>query len=374
MNIALACFKYSSSKTFPQDLVRLAQELHRRGHTVTLYCRLIADGSTLPPFIRLRTLAVKARSNAGRGSQFIHALRDALKQEPCDVLVAFNRIPGADFYYATTPCIAGAPLGGFSFWKRLMPRYRFNLKLEKRLFRPKVKTGILHISEQQKKEYQTFYGTPDRRFFHLPPDIPAGCGRPADAAERRKRMRRELDLREDDILLLTMGPFQAAGADRSIAALASLPLEYRQRCQLILAGNGNVSALRGFAKYCGVSGNVRFTIIDDELNDVLLASDLLLHPARSEEAGTAPLEALYAGVPVLGTSAGGWAREIVESESLLLPVPFQQKALNRLLRVLLSTPAKLEEMAREAIAVGGSLDLKRRFEFAADIITGSKSK
>ena len=105
-----------------------------------------------------------------------------------------------------------------------------------------------------------------------------------------------------------------------------------------------------------------------------LGSDLLLHPARGEAAGTAPLEALYAGVPVLASSSGGWAREIVEADSMLIPAPFRQVTFNRALRLLLSTPSKLEEMTREAIAIGTEMDVERRFEVAADIITGKHSK
>ena len=268
--------------------------------------------------------------------------------------------------------IAATPLDGLAFWRRLTPRYLFNIGLEKRLFRPGSKTRIFHISQHQKAEYQEAYGTPDSRFYELPPDIPSGCGRPADALERRERMREELELEEDELLFLNIGNFQISGADRAIVAIASLPHELRSRCQLLLAGSGNVSAIRRLAKRCGLEDQVRFTLIDNELNDLILASDLLLHPARGEEAGTAPLEALYAGVPVVASSSGGWAKEIVASNSILLPAPFRQIDLNHTLRLLLSTPAKLEEMTREAVAIGSNLDLKRRFEFAADIILEGK--
>ena len=73
---------------------------------------------------------------------------------------------------------------------------------------------------------------------------------------------------------------------------------------------------------------------------------------------------------MLAHAAGGWAKQIVESESMLLPFPFRQVALNRALRLLLSAPEKLEEMSREACVLGSRLDLKHRFEVAADIITG----
>jgi len=370
MKIALACFKYSSAAAYPQDLIRLAEELHRRGHQVSLYCRVIASGSSVPAFLAVRRLEGASWGNARRAAKFIRGLREALRQDRPDVLVAFNRIPGADFYYATTRCIAATPLSGFSWFKKLLPRYRFNLALEKRIFRAKSGTRILHVSDLQKKEYQRAYGTGDDRFFKLPPDIPARCGRPADASLRRARLREELGLREDDILLLTVGNFRIAGADRAVGALASLPDKFQERCQLIVAGSGSVSAMRRLARHLAVADRVRFTAVDEELNDLLLAGDLLLHPARGEAAGTAPLQALCAGLPVLATSSGGWAREIVRADSVLLPAPFHQVELNRTLRMLLSTPQKLEEMAREAVSAAGSFDLKRRFEVAADIITG----
>jgi UDP-glucose:(heptosyl)LPS alpha-1,3-glucosyltransferase len=99
MNIALACFKYSSAKTFPQDSVRLAEELHKRGHKVTLYCSVIAEGSQLPPYLKVKLLPGSSFTNPRRAGKFIRTLREALKQNPPDVLVAFDRIPGAAYYY-----------------------------------------------------------------------------------------------------------------------------------------------------------------------------------------------------------------------------------------------------------------------------------
>ena len=79
-------------------------------------------------------------------------------------------------------------------------------------------------------------------------------------------------------------------------------------------------------------------------------------------------------VPVVASATGGWAKEIVETDSVLLPAPFRQVEFNRMLRLLLSAPAKIEEMTREAVTASATLDLERRFEFAADVITGVVEK
>ena len=103
MNIALACFKYSSAKTFPQDSVRLAEELHKRGHRVTLYCSVIAEGSQLPPYLKVKLQMTESREVEK------HRNADGKKYKPCEICGTKNNhfvyfTEWGDRYHSKTDC------------------------------------------------------------------------------------------------------------------------------------------------------------------------------------------------------------------------------------------------------------------------------
>ena len=62
----------------------------------------------------------------------------------------------------------------------------------------------------------------------------------------------------------------------------------------------------------------------------MLASDLLVHPARSEAGGVVLLEAIVSGLPIVATGVCGYAHHVKAARAgLLLPEPFSQDDLNR---------------------------------------------
>jgi UDP-glucose:(heptosyl)LPS alpha-1,3-glucosyltransferase len=67
----------------------------------------------------------------------------------------------------------------------------------------------------------------------------------------------------------------------------------------------------------------------DDIPDLMLAADVLVHPARSEAAGIVLLEALVAGLPVVVTDVCGYAGHIkTAGAGLVLPGSFTQGALD----------------------------------------------
>ena len=122
----------------------------------------------------------------------------------------------------------------------------------------------------------------------------------------------------------------------------------------------------------GILNSLRFAFRDqgDDVPDLLLAADLVIHPARNESAGSVLIEALAAGVPVLCSGNCGFADHVRESGGIVLHKPFRQRLLNRTLLRALATPEKIDDMKRNAIGYGQGGDFYRRAEVACDIIRG----
>ena len=228
---------------------------------------------------------------------------------------------------------------------------------------------IFYITPKQKADYQKFYGTEEERFFYLPPGLNDACFRSADAEERRQKKREEYSLSDDGLLLLLVGSFfEGKGADRLLAAAASLPESLRKKCRIAIVGNMPRKPCQKLCRRLGIPESA--LIMPGAASDVpdwLLAADLMVHPARKEATGTVIVEALAAGLPVIASSECGFANFAAESGGHALKLPFDQLELNSVLEKFLQ-PEKLKQLKEKAIAYGAQADFHRRASAAADLL------
>ena len=370
MRIAFAIFRYFPFGGLQCDMLRIADELVRRGHEVTVFCRRW-EGER-PAGIKVVELRTGGYSNHTRAARFADAFRRELAKGGFDCSVAFNRFGGADFYFAAdNPFYLTALRSVGRFWSRILPRYRAFIAQEREVFAPESKTVILGITRRQLIAFRHIYHTQESRCRLLPPGINPDRRRASDAEVRREKKRADLGLAPDEIMLLEVGSaFRTKGVDRTITALAALPDELREHTRLFVAGYGKEKPYLKLARRLGVDDRVKLLGGRKDVSDLLLAADLLIHPARNEATGTVLLEAIAAGTPVLCSSNCGFAPYVDAAGQVTLPLPFHQKDLNRALLLSISTPERIAELKREAIAYGADADFYRRHIVAADIITG----
>ena len=365
---AFALFRYFPHGGLQRDMMRIADELVSRGDKITIYCRdwegeLPCDG------IDVVTLPARGLSNHARAKNFCRQLAAALRKDGHDLFVAFNRIPGADILFAADNPFAPAARRHLGIWSRLLPRYRTFAQLERGVFAPESKTLIMTLTRRQQEEFQAFYHTQEERFFLLPPGLPEDFRMPDNPATVRKRKRAELGIGDGETVLLLAGSgFRTKGVDRAIAALASQPQETLSCLRLLIAGRGNRKRAEKLARRLGIVGNVDVLGPRDDIRDLMVSADLLIHPARNEAAGNVLIEALATGLPVLVSGNCGFAGIIAEAGGVVLDEPFRQRNLNMALQLTLTTPGRLDELKREAAAAGASGDFYRRAAVAADLI------
>jgi L-malate glycosyltransferase len=76
--------------------------------------------------------------------------------------------------------------------------------------------------------------------------------------------------------------------------------------KLLMVGDGpERPAMENLAKELGVSDDVRFLGKQEQMEEILVVSDLFILPSEYESFGLAALEAMAAGMPVISTNAGG---------------------------------------------------------------------
>jgi UDP-glucose:(heptosyl)LPS alpha-1,3-glucosyltransferase len=323
----------------------------------------------VPAELELHLVPAHGMSNHARCSSFVRGVLPLLAQGGFDATVGFNKMPGLDIYYAADTCFQARSREKHGPLFRLGSRYRTFVELEGSVFSPSAGTEILLISPMEKPKFQSCYGTQEERFHLLPPGISPDRIAPENASAIRAEVRRELGVPTEDKLVLMVGSaFKTKGLDRALRALAALPEALRRRSCLVVVGRGENAPFLRLARRLGVEDRLHLLGGRDDVPRFLLAADLLLHPAYTENTGTVLLEALAAGLPVLATEVCGYGFHVREAQAgLLVSEPFRQEQLNHQLLQMLS-PVAAGTWRENALAYVRRTDIFSLPEKAADLI------
>ncbi|MFA7230082.1 MAG: glycosyltransferase family 4 protein [Victivallaceae bacterium] len=347
--------------------MRIATECLNRGHEVIVYTRSW-DGA-IPEGFDVRLIKTRAITNHGKAIAYYKQLQQELKSHPVSGIIGFNRMPGLDVYFAGDNCIAEkARMERNIFYRTFSPRFRTYCAMEKAVFAPSAQTEILILTERQKKDFITHYGTQEQRFHLLPPGIPEDRKRLPDADKIRLETREKNGIAKDDIVLIQVGSgFITKGVDRSIRAVAALPESIRRKTKLWIVGKDNSHKFVKLSQKLGIDMQVKFLGGCNNIPELLAAADLMIHPAINESAGGVLLEALTAGLPVLCSAACGYAGYIEKSGAgKVTPEPFSQANLNLTLTELLKDD--LSVIGEKGYQFAISTDFYNSHKVATDII------
>ncbi len=365
MRIAFAIFRYFPFGGLQSDMLRIARAAVGRGHQVVVYTSQWQDEIPRDERLQVQLLSLHRLSNWGKAAEFERKFQQVTAEADFSLKVVFNRMSGGDFYFAADNCLQEElPKAHSRLLLRLHPRYRTYLGQETRIFARGSGTSILYITERQKTDYMRHYQTEDERFLYLPPGMNNACRRPADAEVIRVRKRSELGLSDDDLALIQVGAVtRGKGCDRSLAAVAALPSEYRGRVHFFFAGGGKVRAFAACARESGLEKQVHFLGQRRDIPELLLASDLMLHPARNESAGSVLIESIVAGTPVLCSAECGFSSFVRDAAGLTTQLPFRQELLNELLLHALNNLTTVTSLTRK---YAETADFYSRAERAVD--------
>jgi glycosyltransferase involved in cell wall biosynthesis len=178
--------------------------------------------------------------------------------------------------------------------------------------------------------------------LYCPVAAPAGV----DRDSIRARLRLELGAAEGDVAIVQTSRLEAwKGQSLLIAALGRL----RDRSGWVawIAGGAQrpheqeyLARLRAETEAAGISDRVRFLGQRSDVAELLAAADVHCQPNLSPEPfGIAFVEALYAGLPVVGAAAGGVVEIVTEACGVLVP-PADPAALAAALGDLIADPAR----------------------------------
>ena len=165
----------------------------------------------------------------------------------------------------------------------------------------------------------------------------------------------------DAVTFITVGRLAAVkNYPMLLQAFAAILLDH-PRCMLQIVGEGTErAALERLAGALGISGNVLFPGFQRDVSRWLVLADVFVLSSHYEGISIALLEAMRAGLPVIGTQVGGMAEVVLHGKTGLLVADGDVLAMSRAMRSLVSKPAE-----RHAMGAAGHAYMHREFSMSS---------
>lgn len=377
MKLALCLFKYFPYGGMQRDFLRVALLLAEE-YSVEVFTT--AWEGEIPANLSVNLITVGGLTNHRRMQNFAKKALQQAKQQACEFIVGFNKMPGLDVYFAADNCYVTAAKEKHGLLYRLTPRYRTYKTLEKSVFSSNTNTKILVLTEQQKKAYQRIYQTADERFYLLPAEFnrlnhslvvttrprkavvashpdrndgenEAGEQLPLIDKTSTQKIRLAHDIESTDyMVLMVCSAFKTKGVDRALVALEKLNRDHFSKTHLLIIGGDRIDVWLNLARRLKIDAYVQFLGEKKNVLEYMCVADLFLHPARQEAAGKVILEAMSCGLPVLTTAECGYAEHVRKADAgILLPQENIDRLLPETLRGMLMSDAKRANWQKQAL-------------------------
>lgn len=364
MKIGFVLYDYYPFGGLQEDCLATAIATTGRGHEAHIFTRTWegkrADG------IQAHQLGTSGWSNTSRNEHFFRDLEHELPKHNLNGIVAFNRIPDADIYFAADPCYIERVKNNSLLYK-LKLRFRYYKALEQIVFGGSKPPETLVLTDKEIDAFHHHYDVPRSKLHLLPPGVEQYTTTPDEAHAHRDSIRAKLGTPDDATVALFVGSgFRIKGLDRALRAIAANQTS-TDNLEFWIVGNGKPARFQKLAKHAGVK--VRFLGGRADVNCFYDAADFLLHPAYSESAGKVLLEALTHGLPVLTTDTCGYATHILKAKAgAVIESPFSQQTLNQTVHTFIKDRDKMQQMSRNGLVYAASEDLYSCHQAAAEII------
>ena len=209
--------------------------------------------------------------------------------------------------------------------------------------------GIVVSTEEEKRDVIALYGAHPRKVEVIPAGVNLDMFSPMD----REEARRDLGIREENVVLYVGRIEPLKGIDLLIRAASMLECAPDLRVLVVGGGSGGdaeTQRLKAIAAEVGIRESVTFTgsVPQDSLRAYYSAADAYVLPSHAESFGLAALEAMACAAPVVVSRVGGLKTFIEDGKTGYL-VPWRRpESFARRLDVLLANPDLRRTMGRAA--------------------------
>ncbi|HUL33972.1 MAG TPA: glycosyltransferase family 4 protein [Candidatus Eisenbacteria bacterium] len=246
----------------------------------------------------------------------------------------------------------------FSTWPVVLHRllyYRLIMFLENRIYRNR-KVRLAAVSRLTATELATHFERSDVAV--IPNAVDLARFNPSDRRSRRKAVRGELQLAENEFVLLLVGnDWKKKGISALLDALGAIPeIPWR----LIVVGRDDRTPYLKRIRALNLQDRILFLNPSSDILKFYAAADVYAGPSLHDSFALPPLEAMACGLPVITSSQNGGSQIITEGlDGFVLPNPEDSRALARLLVRLYAEPGFRQQMGENAAHTAESFTWQR---------------
>jgi len=169
--------------------------------------------------------------------------------------------------------------------------------------------------------------------------------------EDRRALRTQFGFNDQDIVLVTASRLVLKnGTDDIIKSLKNLPENYKA---LIIGDGDDRKMLDELTSQNQLNNRVVFLGQKShaELPSLIQSADIFIRPSLSEGLGNSFLEAMAAGLPIIGTPVGGIPDFLVDGETGVFCEPRNPQSIAQAARRIQTEPGLREKLIRQGVAL-----------------------
>lgn len=156
-----------------------------------------------------------------------------------------------------------------------------------------------------------------------------------DTIQYRREIRKEYGVGEDDILLISVGEMIKRKNHQII--LSAMKSINQDKVHLFICGDGELQEyLKKLSISYGIEDKIHFLGFRRDVPNVLCSADIFIFPSLWEGLGLAGLEAMYMGIPVIGSKRQGIKDYVRDGETGLLFNPENEQDLSNAINKIIN--------------------------------------
>lgn len=222
--------------------------------------------------------------------------------------------------------IIGVRRTEFPISKNILSRFKYcNAALDRIVaISERVQKVLIENGVQQEKINIIYSGIDNSKFSTL---------------EREHNIRDKWNIPQECILIGMIAAFDNYKDYPTFLNAAALALKNRPDLYFLGVGKGELQkSMQELAKELNIADKVIFTGFQQEIEKILKTLDIFVLASKKEGLGTSILEAMAAGIPVIGTASGGIPELIKDGENGLLVPPSNPEKLKDAILKLANSP------------------------------------
>lgn len=163
------------------------------------------------------------------------------------------------------------------------------------------------------------------------------------AGNKRGNIREELGIKNDDILVLSIGELNSNKNQQII--IKAIAIINDPKIHFILCGKGDkLDYLKELSCKLGISNNVHFLGYRRDVVDICSQADIYVMPSKREGLGVASLEAMFCGLPLVTSNIHGLKDLNKNGKNGYLLCPTDVDGFAKAIKMFMEHPEKRKEM------------------------------